>query len=118
MEHVYILILTILKIISVSLGAIFLFFTYRAYRKHASRPLLVLMVAILLMVLAAVAEGAAFQVLGFALEQAHVIEAVFTLAAFAVLVWSILVPHRKGEIDITDLEEEDLGGPDRSAEDR
>ena len=103
MQH-YELIQYILRIISITLGAVFLFFTLRAYLKHRTRPMLVLMVAIVLMIMASASEGAATQVLGLNLDQAHVIEAVFTLSAFAVLVWSILVPHRRGDLDIKDME--------------
>ncbi len=68
----------------------FLYFTGRAYLKHRSRSMLVLLVAIALMVAAAVAEGASLQILGLKLDEAHVVEAVLTMAAFGVLVYSVL----------------------------
>ncbi len=95
MEHGVILILTILKALTVLAGAIFLSFTLRAYLKHRARAMLVLLVAIALMTGAAVAEGIAVQVLGLELAGAHIVEAVFTLAAFVVLVMSV-ISHRIG----------------------
>lgn len=85
--------LTVLKIATVLFGLVFLYYTLRAYRKHRARSMLILFVAVGLMTAAAVAEGVAFAVLGLSLEQAHIVEAVFTLAAFAVLVYSIFA-HR------------------------
>lgn len=92
MQH-YIITLSIIKAITVVIGLVFLFFTWKAYRKAQSRALLILFIAIGLMVAAAVAEGASLQILGLSLDQAHVIEAFVTLAAFAVLLYSVL-SHR------------------------
>ena len=92
MEH-YILTLTILKAITVLLGGIFLYFVGRAYLKHRSRPMMWLFIAVALMMAAAVAEGTAFRILDLSLEASHVVEAVFTLLAFLVLVYSVM-SHR------------------------
>lgn len=94
MEHT-ITILTILKLLTVALGAVFIAISTRAYLKHRARSMLTLTVAIALMTGAAVAEGLAFQFIGLSLDEAHIIEAVFTLAAFTVLVLSIAFPTRR-----------------------
>lgn len=84
-----ILLLSAIKIVTVALGAVFLAITWRAYRRAPNPGMLVLFAAVVLMTVAAVAEGLAFQALGLSLDQAHVIEALFTLAGFAVLVYSV-----------------------------
>lgn len=84
-----ILLLSAIKIVTVALGAVFLGITLRAYRRQPNRGLLVLFMAVGLLTVSAVAEGLAFQALGLSLDQAHVIEGLFTLAGFAVLVYSV-----------------------------
>lgn len=84
-----ILLLSIIKIATVVLGAVFLGITWRAYRRQPNRGLLVLFIAVVLMTVAAVAEGLAFRAIGLSLDQAHIIEALFTVAGFAVLVYSV-----------------------------
>lgn len=93
MEH-EIPLLTGLKLVTVALGAVFLYYTGKAYLKHRERPMLVLFAAVGLMVVAAIAEGFASRILGLPLSTAHIIEAVFTLAGFAVLVASVAWPRR------------------------
>ncbi len=97
MEHLnlYEIALSILKALTVMLGVLFLFITWRAYRKHKARQLLVLLMAVGTLTLSAIVEGAAVQFLGLSLDQSHVIEGVFTLAAFAILVWSVVTPTRR-----------------------
>lgn len=84
-----ILLLSVIKIATVALGAVFLWITWRAYRRQPNPGMLVLFAAVILMTVGAVAEGLAFQALGLSLDQAHIIEALFTLAGFAVLVYSV-----------------------------
>ncbi len=93
MEHEILLTLTILKVLTVALGGVFLWFTVRAYIKHRARGMLVLSLAVGLMTFAAVTEGAALQVFGASRDVAHALEAAITLAAFAVLVLSVIT-HR------------------------
>lgn len=83
------LLLSILKTATVALGATFLWITWRAYRRQPNPGLAALLGAVILLTVAAVAEGLAFRAVGLSLDQAHVIEAVFTLAGFAVLVYSV-----------------------------
>lgn len=84
------LILGLIKTVTVALGLVFLVITLRAYRRNPNPGLLFLLVAVALMTTAAVAEGLAFQAAGLSLDQAHIIEAVFTLAGFAVFVASVV----------------------------
>lgn len=84
-----ILLLTIIKLITVALGFAFLAVTWRAHRRHPNPGLLVLFLAVALMTIASVAEGLAYRALGLSLDQAHIIEGLFTLAGFAVLVYSV-----------------------------
>ncbi len=92
MEHI-ILTLTLLKLATVALGSVFLWHTIRAYRKHGAPSLLWLSLAIGTLIFAAVAEGFSLQVMGLPLDAAHIVEAVFTLLGFLILVWSV-VSHR------------------------
>lgn len=84
-----ILLLSVIKIITVALGAVFLWITWRAYRRQPNRGMLVLFAAVVLMTIGAVAEGLAFRAVGLSLDQAHIIEGLFSLAGFAVLVYSV-----------------------------
>lgn len=98
-----ILILSALKIVTVLAGIVFLAWAGKAYLKHRTRNMAALVLAVALLTLAAVSEGIAFQVLGFPLADAHIVEAVFTLAGFLVLVVSALVAS---------LQRAELGPPD------
>ncbi|MGB1586846.1 MAG: DUF7521 family protein [Thermoplasmatota archaeon] len=91
----YLTSLSILKVLTVLAGGIFLFVTWKAYLRRRSRSMLLLFAAISLMVLAAILEGAALQVLGFSMEEARLVEAVVTLTAFLVLLYSV-VGHKPG----------------------
>ncbi len=85
--------LSIIKAATVCVGAVFLLLAGRAYWRTRAASMRTLFVAVALLVLAAVAEGASLQVLRLSLEHAHIIEAVVTLAAFVVLLASVLA-HR------------------------
>ncbi len=84
-----ILLLSVIKIVTVVLGSVFLGITWRANRRQPNRGLLMLFLAVVLMTVGAVAEGLAFRAVGLSLDQAHLIEGLFTLAGFAVLVYSV-----------------------------
>jgi Ca2+/Na+ antiporter len=84
------LILGLIKTVTVAIGLAFLLITLRAYRRDPNPGLFFLLIAVGLMTLAAVAEGLAFQAAGLSLDQAHIIEAVFTFAAFAVFLVSVV----------------------------
>jgi hypothetical protein len=86
-----VVILTILRALAAILGVTFMVLTFRAWRAHHSRRLAVLLLAVAMLTAAALAEGAALQVLGFSEDVAHLIEAVIGLAAFAVLLSSVLL---------------------------
>lgn len=87
-------VLTLMKLATVSLGLVFLWVAYQAWHRSRSPRMLTLMAAVVLMTLAALAEGIAYRGLGLTLDQSHLIEAVVMLAAFAVLVGSLFVPQR------------------------
>ncbi len=90
-----ILLLTIIKTATVLAGAWFLGLTWRANRRVPNRGFRILIAAMVLMTIGAVAEGLAFRAVGLSLDQAHLIEGVFTLAGFAVLLASVLL-HKVG----------------------
>jgi heme A synthase len=94
MSEFSILVLTVLKTLTVLLGLAFLYYTGRAYKRRKSREFALLFVAIALLTVAAISEGLAFQGLKLSLDDAHVIEGIFTLAGFAVLVYSVVAPRR------------------------
>ena len=78
-----------LKLVTVALGLVIVYLGWKAYRATRRRPLLWLTVGMAVMTLGAVAEGAAYQGLGWGLDAAHLFEAVVTLAAFGFLVYSL-----------------------------
>lgn len=86
-----VLILSIVKLITVALGFVVIYLGAKAYRATRRKPLLYLTLGIGIMTLGAISEGLAFQGLGWSLEQSHIVEAVVTLIAFAVLVYSLYV---------------------------
>lgn len=113
MEHEVLLSLSAIKVVTAILGIAFLVVAWRAYRKHASRPLLVLTMAVFLLTLAVLTEGFLFTVLGWDLAAAHVGEGLVTLVAFATLVYSLFAR----EVRTTELgpEEVDLDVPGPAA---
>lgn len=86
-----VLILSVVKLITVALGFVVVYLGAKAFRATRRKPLLYLTLGIGIMTLGAISEGLAFQGLGWSLEQSHIVEAVVTLIAFAVLVYSLYV---------------------------
>lgn len=84
-------ILSGLKLVTVALGVLVVYLAWKAYRVSRRQPLLWLTVGMLVMTLGAISEGAAFQGLGWTIEQSHIFEAIVTLVAFAILVYSLYV---------------------------
>lgn len=84
-----ILALSALKLVTILLGFVIVYLGAKAYRKSHRRPLLLLTIGMGVMTLGAIAEGAAYQGLNLGLDQAHLVEAVVTLVAFAILVYSL-----------------------------
>ena len=78
-----------IKLLTVLLGIIVVYLGWKAYRASRRKPLLWLTAGMLIMTLGAISEGAAFQGLGWTIEQSHIFEAIVTLVAFAVLVYSL-----------------------------
>lgn len=79
------------------IGIAFFVIVVRAYRRTGARSMFVLGLATALLTIASLAEGAALRFLGAdALDTAHLIESVLFLAAFSVLLWSVL-SHRQVE---------------------
>lgn len=99
-----ILVLSAIKAVTVILGLVVIGLGWRAYRASGRRPFLWLTVGLGLMTIGAIAEGAAYQGLNLSLDQAHVVEALFTLAAFAVLVYSLFAPDRRAARPAPDAE--------------
>ena len=83
------LILGGIKLATVILGVTVIYLGWKAYRASRRKPLLWLTIGMLIMTLGAVSEGAATLGLGWTLDQSHLFEAVVTLVAFAVLVYSL-----------------------------
>lgn len=76
------------------LGALFFITAGRAYMRTRSREMLILTIAIALFALGALTEGIALRVLGMGIDQAHVLESLVGLLAFAVLLLSVWLPPR------------------------
>lgn len=83
------IILSGIKLVTVALGVIVVYLGWKAYRVNRRPPLLWLTVGMLIMTLGAISEGAAFQGLRWTTDQSHVFEAIVTLVAFAVIVYSL-----------------------------
>lgn len=84
-----VLILSILKAVTVVLGFVVVFLGAKAFRASRRRPILWLTIGLAVMTLGAISEGLAFQGLGWTLAASHLFEAVVTLGAFGVLVYSL-----------------------------
>ena len=85
------LLLSALKAVTVGLGVVILYVGGKAWRNTRRKPLLYLTVGMAVMTLGAVSEGIAQLGLGWSLDLSHVFEAVVTLVAFAILVYSLYV---------------------------
>lgn len=83
------LMLSGIKLVTVLLGVTVVYLGWKAYRASHRKPLLWLTVGMLIMTLGAISEGAAYQGLQWTIERSHIFEAVVTLIAFAVLVYSL-----------------------------
>jgi hypothetical protein len=83
------LILSAIKLVTVVLGVLVIYLAAKAYRSTRRRPLLWLTVGMAIMTLGAISEGLAYQGLQWSLDQSHIFEAIVTLVAFAVLVYSL-----------------------------
>lgn len=84
-----VLLLSVLKLVTVVLGFIIVYLGAKAYRASRRKPILWLTVGMAIMTLGAISEGAAYQGLGWGLDESHLFEAIVTLVAFAVLVYSL-----------------------------
>ena len=83
------LILSGIKLVTVVLGVLVVYLGWKAYRTSHRKPLLWLTIGMLVMTLGAISEGAATLGLGWTLDQSHLFEAIVTLIAFAILVYSL-----------------------------
>lgn len=83
------IVLSGIKLVTVALGVLVVLLAWKAYRASRRKPLLWLTVGMLIMTLGAVSEGIAFQGLGWTIDQSHTFEAIVTLVAFGVLVYSL-----------------------------
>jgi len=83
------LVLLGLKAVTVLLGVIIVYLGAKAYRASRRKPILFLTLGMLVMTLGAISEGLAFQGLSWGLGESHVFEAIVTLIAFAILVYSL-----------------------------
>ena len=90
-EENAIVILSGLKIVTIALGFVIVYMGWKAWRTSRRAPVLWLTIGMAVMTAGALSEGAAFQGLHWTLEQSHLVEAVVTLIAFAVLVYSLYV---------------------------
>lgn len=88
-ESITIIFLSLLKLITVAMGFIIVYLGAKAYRASRRKPILWLTVGMAIMTLGAISEGAAYQGLGWTLGQSHLTEAVVTLVAFGVLIYSL-----------------------------
>ena len=80
--------LSVIKLITIVLGFVIVYLGTKAYRNTRRKPLLWLTIGMAIMTLGAITEGAVSQGIG-RLDLAHLLEAVITLVAFGVLVYSL-----------------------------
>lgn len=81
--------LSIIKAVTVLLGVVVVYLAWKAYRVSRRKHLLWLTAGMLIMTLGAISEGIAFQGLRWTIEESHIFEAIVTLVAFGVLVYSL-----------------------------
>lgn len=81
--------LAVLKLATVAAGFFIVYLGMKAYRRGRQKSVLWLAVGIFVLTLGAISEGAAFQGLGWTLDQSHLFEAIVTLAGFSVLLYSL-----------------------------
>ncbi|MFA5862006.1 MAG: hypothetical protein WDA16_09970 [Candidatus Thermoplasmatota archaeon] len=86
-----IFVISILKSLTVVLGIVIVYLAAKSYRASRKRPIFLLTVAMALLTLGAISEGILFQGLRWTIEQSRLVEAVITLVAFAILVYSLYV---------------------------
>lgn len=84
-----VILLSTLKLVTVVLGSIVVYLGFKAYRASGRKPILWLTVGMAIMTLGAISEGAAYQGLNWGLDESHLFEALVTLVAFAVFVYSM-----------------------------
>lgn len=84
-----IVILSFLKAVTVLFGFIVVYLGAKAWRATRRRPVLWLTIGMAIMTLGAISEGLGYQGLDWTIEQSHVFEAIVTLVAFGVLVYSL-----------------------------
>lgn len=89
MAETTVLILSVLKLVTVILGFVIVYLGIKAYRTTRRKPILWLTVGMAVMTLGAISEGLAFQGFNWGLDESHVFEAIVTLLAFGVLVYSL-----------------------------
>lgn len=88
MEHQTIL-LTVLNGSAALMGAYFVVRATRAYERHGESHLGILAIAVGLLTLGLIVEGVIVRGLGLEIATAHVVEAIFGVMGFAVLVYSL-----------------------------
>lgn len=98
-----ILALGALRTVTALLGAVIVAFALKAYRRSRRRTLLFFTSGVGVVTVGFALEGLAFQLLGFPLELVSALEAVFTLVAFGLLVFSLFA--RESEIVAPALDE-------------
>jgi len=81
--------LSAIKAVTVVLGCVVVYLGSKAYLRTRRRPMLWLTVGMAILTLGAISEGLAYRGLQWTLDQSHIFEAVVTLGAFAVLVYSL-----------------------------
>lgn len=83
------LVLSGIKAATVVLGVIVVYLGWKAFRTTRRKPLLWLTVGMAIMTLGAISEGLSLRGLGWSLASSHIFEAIVTLVAFGVLVYSL-----------------------------
>ncbi len=82
------IIVTTLKSATILIGFALIAIASRAYFKSGVSALLTLAAAVGLLTVGVFAEAMALNAFGLTMDQAHVLEAVFTFSGFAVFFWS------------------------------
>lgn len=84
-----VIMLSSIKLVTVALGVVVVYLGWKAFRTSRTRPLLWLTVGMFIMTMGAVSEGIAYQGLQWTIGESHIFEAIVTLVAFGVLVYSL-----------------------------
>ena len=84
-------IVTVLKVLSLSLGGLITYFSYKAYRRTASSALRTLTLGFAVITVGAFVAGIVDQIVPVDQSHALLVESMFTAGGFAIILYSLYI---------------------------